>query len=68
VNTVVISPKFQIVIPEVLRKAMSLKPGEKLRVMEVDGVLEYVPVRPLKEMKGAFKGMDTRAVRDKEWR
>ena len=34
---------------------MKLKPGQKLAVVEKDGVVHLVPVLPLKEMRGFAK-------------
>ncbi len=33
-QTVTLSPKFQVVIPKSVRKALRLKPGHKMHVME----------------------------------
>ena len=58
-DTVTISPKFQVVIPQAIRKALHLIPGEKLRVMRHANRVEFIPVRPIREMRGFLKNMDT---------
>jgi len=63
---VVISPKFQIVIPKEVRKALHLKPGEKLHVFHYQNRLEFVPVKDIKKMRGFLKGIDTTIERDKD--
>jgi len=63
-NTVTVSPKFQVVIPLVVRVALGLRPGEKLRVMRFDDRVELVPVRPIRKMRGFLKGMDTAIRRE----
>jgi AbrB family looped-hinge helix DNA binding protein len=61
--TVTISPKFQVVIPKEIRKKLSLSPGQKIRAIVYGGRIELVPVRPMKEMRGFLKGIDTRVDR-----
>jgi len=63
-NTVTVSPKFQVVIPREVRDAMNIEPGQKLQVFQVDDRIEYVPVRRLKDMRGFLKGIDTTVERD----
>lgn len=58
-DTVTLSPKFQVVIPLAIRQALKLKAGEKLRVLRHAGRVEFIPVRPVKEMRGFLRGMDT---------
>jgi AbrB family looped-hinge helix DNA binding protein len=62
--TVTVSPKFQVVIPQAVREALSIRPGEKLQVFQFDNRIELVPVRPLREMRGFLRGMDTNLGRD----
>lgn len=61
---VTVSPKFQIVIPQEVREAMDLRPGEKLQVFQLGQRIELVPVRPIREMRGFLKGIDTSIERD----
>ena len=63
VVTVTVSPKYQVVIPSEVRERMKLKPGQKLAVVEKDGVVHLVPVRPLKEMRG-FTKVSSKGIRD----
>ena len=58
-NTVTVSPKFQVVIPRAIREELSLKPGEKLRVLRYDNRVELIRIRPIKELRGFLRGMDT---------
>jgi AbrB family looped-hinge helix DNA binding protein len=43
--TVTVSSKYLIVIPKEVRAWMKLKPGQKLRIIEKDGVIQLVPIR-----------------------
>ena len=54
--TVTISPKYQVVIPSEVRERLRLKPGQKVAVLEKDGVVHLIPIRPLKELKGFVRG------------
>jgi len=61
---VVISPKFQIVIPKSIRDKLGLTPGQKIEAVAYEGRIELIPVRPLKEMRGFLRGIDTSVVRE----
>ncbi len=58
-NVVKVSPKFQIVIPEEVRKSMGIKAGEKIQVIQYGDRIELIPARSIKEMRGICKGIDT---------
>jgi AbrB family looped-hinge helix DNA binding protein len=67
-EAVTVSSKYQIVIPRAVRRYLDIKPGQKLRVVLYDGQVRLVPVRPLGEMQGHYKGIDTHFEReDDEW-
>ncbi len=63
-ETVTISPKFQIVIPKVIREKLKLKPGQKLQVLEFGNRMEFIPIRDVKELRGFLKGIDTNVDRE----
>lgn len=63
-ETVTISPKFQVVIPQSIRKALNLRPGQKVVVNQRDGRIEFVPVKPAGELKGVLKGLDVHFERE----
>lgn len=65
-GVVTLSSKFQVVIPQDVREKLDLKPGQKIVVIEKDGVVHLIPQRPVKEMRGFVKGVDTRKLRDEE--
>ena len=54
-----ISPTFQVVIPREIRERMHLKAGEKMEVLQYDNRIELVPIKPIKELRGFLKGIDT---------
>jgi len=63
-NTVTLSPKYQVVIPLAIREALQLKAGEKMRVLRYGDRVEFIPVRPIQEMRGFLRGMDTGIERE----
>jgi len=63
-ETVTISPKYQVVIPLAVRAAMKLTPGEKMRVLHFGNRVELIRVRDARELRGALAGMDTAIERD----
>jgi len=65
-DTVTISPKFQVVIPQAVREAMQLVPGEKMRVLQFGNRVELIRVHPPKQLRGLLAGMDTAIERDAE--
>ncbi|MBI3617651.1 MAG: AbrB/MazE/SpoVT family DNA-binding domain-containing protein [Candidatus Omnitrophica bacterium] len=65
-TAVTISPKFQVVIPLEVRKALRLTPGEKLQVFSFENRIELIPMTPIKKMRGFLKGIDTMIERERE--
>ena len=63
-ETVTISPKFQVVIPKGIRERLKLRSGQKVQAILYDDRIELVPVRPAKAMKGFLKGIDTTVARE----
>ena len=63
-NTVTLSPKFQVVIPQAIREALQLKAGEKMRVLRYGDRVEFIPVRSIQEMRGFLRGIDTTIERE----
>ena len=63
-ETVKISPKFQVVIPRRIRNSMHLRPGQKLQVVEYGNRIEFVPIRKLEQLRGFVKGIDTNVHRE----
>jgi AbrB family looped-hinge helix DNA binding protein len=61
---VTLSRKYQVVIPQSVRKALDIKPGDKLRVLSFGDRVEFVPVRPLSSMRGFLRGMDSMLERE----
>lgn len=63
-ETVKVSKKYQVVIPEKIRKEAGIKPGDKMIAISKHKVLHYVPVKSIKDTKGITPGLDTKDLRD----
>ena len=63
-GTVTISPKYQVVIPKDVREKLGLSPGQKVQVIAYGDRIEFIPVRPIKQLRGFLKGIDTRVHRE----
>jgi len=65
-QTVTVSPKYQIVIPKPIREALRLRPGQKMQVVDYDGRIELIPERDIKELRGFLKGINTELQREED--
>jgi AbrB family looped-hinge helix DNA binding protein len=65
-QTVILSPKYQIVIPKTVREALHLRPGQRMQVIEYAGRVELIPERDIKELRGFLKGINTEFKREED--
>ena len=63
-ETVLVSPKFQVVIPRAVREALRIRPGQKVQVQQYEDRIELIPLRPIHEMRGFLRGIDTTIERE----
>ncbi len=63
-ETVTVSPKFQVVIPKVIRQKLGLSPGQKVQAIIYGDRIELIPVRSIKELRGFLKGIATTVERE----
>ena len=63
-ETVTISPKFQVVIPKAIRERLGLSPGQKVQAIAYGDRIELIPVQPAKRLRGFLKGIDTTVPRE----
>ena len=61
---VTVSPKYQIVIPKEIRESMGIVSGQKVQIMSYQGRIEVIPLKPMKQMRGFLKGIDTSVARE----
>lgn len=65
-KTVTVSPRFQVVIPRAIREALGVTAGQKLQALQYQNRIEFIPVRPLKTMRGHLEGIDTSVPRARD--
>ena len=58
-QTVVVSPKFQVVIPREIREAGGILPGSRMSVFEINGVIQLVPVKTAAQYRGLLSGLSS---------
>jgi AbrB family looped-hinge helix DNA binding protein len=63
-DTSTVSTKFQVVIPLRVRRALGIRPGQKVQVIPYEGRIELIPLEPIKKTRGFLKGIDTRVERE----
>lgn len=65
-HAVILSPKFQVVIPLPVRRAMGLRAGQRMQVVEYDGRIELIPDRDIAELRGFLKRINTDFEREED--
>ncbi len=65
-TTLIISPKYQVVIPKEIREKLDLRPGQRVQAIQYAGRVELVPVRAMGSMRGFLPGIETTADRDED--
>ena len=63
-ETITISPKFQVVIPKAIRVALQLTPGQKVQAVAYQDRIELIPLRSIKKMRGFLSGINTDVPRE----
>ena len=63
-GTVTMSPKFQVVIPKEIREKLGLSPGQRVEAIAYENRIELIPLRPIRQMRGFLKGIDTSIKRE----
>jgi len=61
---VVLSPKYQVVIPREIRENLKLKKNQKLAVIVKNGVISLIPIPSLDELRGMAKGIEIKQIRE----
>ena len=63
-ESVTLSPKFQIVIPRKVRDSLKLKPGLKIQILVYSNRIELIPLKKISEMRGFLEGISTEVERE----
>jgi AbrB family looped-hinge helix DNA binding protein len=65
-QTITVSPKYQVVIPKIIRESLKIQPGQKIQVIEYNGRIELIPERDIVELRGFVKGINTKLKRESD--
>lgn len=65
-DTVRISPKFQVVIPKAIREQLKLSVGQKVQAIAYKNRIELIPIEPARRLRGFLKGMNTKIEREED--
>ena len=63
-ETVTVSPKYQVVIPRALRESLRSRPGQKVQMILYGNRIELIPYKPVKKSRGFLKGIATNVERE----
>ncbi len=63
-STVILSSKYEIIIPESIREEAGIRPGQKFEVFRVGGIIEVVPIEDIKSACGSLPGLNTEVERE----
>lgn len=53
-----------MVIPKEVRESMGIVSGQKIQVLTYRNRIELIPIKPMEEMRGFLKGIDTIVERE----
>jgi AbrB family looped-hinge helix DNA binding protein len=65
-ETVTISPKFQVVIPKRIREQLDLRPGQRVQAIQYGDRVELLPLKPARQLRGFLRGIDTDVPRERD--
>ena len=63
-ETVKVSPKYQVVIPRAIRKVLGIRPGQKVQVVQYENRIELIPIKPIRKTRVFLQGIDTTVERE----
>ena len=65
-GTVILSSKYQLVLPRGARERLRLRPRMRITVLQKGGVIFLVPERPLRTYRGIVRGVSPKGLREKK--
>lgn len=65
-ETVKLSPEYQVTMPKVIRKRMKLIPGQILQIIDNGDRIEFILVKEIKESRGFLKGLNTEMLKEND--
>ncbi|MDO8276254.1 MAG: AbrB/MazE/SpoVT family DNA-binding domain-containing protein [Serpentinimonas sp.] len=61
---VTVSPKFQVVIPQVVREQLQIEAGQKLQVLACENRIEFLRIEKPQALRGFLPGIATDVPRE----
>lgn len=61
---VTVSERFEIVIPEDIREALAIRPGQRIEFLMHEGRAVLVPLPSIGSLRGFLEDIDTRVPRE----
>ena len=65
-ETVTVSSDFQVEIPPSARESLGIRPGQKIQIVLYNDRIEFIPVKPMTQMRGFLEGIDTSVEREND--
>ena len=65
-TVVTLSAKYQVVIPQAIREALGLRPGQKIQAIQYEDRIELMPLKRTRAVRGFLEGIDTRVPRGRD--
>ena len=65
-SQVLVSTKYQVVIPKDVRRQLEIHPGQKMSCIAINRAIHLVPVKPMSQSRGIAKGISLAGYREKK--
>jgi hypothetical protein len=65
-ETLWVSPEYEIVIPPAVTKALNVQPGQRVQAILYQGRIELIPIGPPASARGFLTGIDTDIEHDEQ--
>lgn len=63
-ETVTVTNDYQVNIPDSIRQALDIEPGQEIALIEYQGIVRMIPVMLTERARGFLKDVDTHIERE----
>jgi len=63
-NTVTLSSNYQLNFPKEISDTLGFEIGDSFEIISYNNRIELIPIKPIKNLNGIFKGIDTTIIRE----
>jgi AbrB family looped-hinge helix DNA binding protein len=63
-DTIMVSPNFEVTLPQRVRESLGIHAGQKVQVIQYDNRVELIPLRSIDQARGILRGIDTSIARE----